>query len=168
MDQLTPWTTLTNEIHFSGVATYEKTFTVPSEMLQPGLALSFDFGHATAAQPGSEGQDGGARFRAALNPPVREAAILYLNHQRIGSVWCPPYTVDVTGRLKAGENNIRIEVANLAVNYMAGIKLPNYDYEGLNRQFGNRFTPQNMGLIRPQPAGLTGPIRLLATAVTSP
>ena len=168
MDQLTPWTTLTNETHFSGVATYEKTVTVPPEMLRPGLALSFDFGHATAAQPGSEGLDGGARFRAALNPPVREAAILYVNHQRISSVWCPPYTVDVTGRLKAGENNIRIEVANLAVNYMAGIKLPNYDYEGLNRQFGNRFTPQNMGLIRPQPAGLTGPIRLLATVAAGP
>ena len=168
MDPLVSWTALTNEIHFSGLATYEQTVTIAPEMLQPGVSVAFDFGPATASPPGSEGQDGGARFRAALNPPVREAAILYLNHQRIGSVWCPPYTVDVTGRLKAGENNIRIEVANLAVNYMAGIKLPNYDYEGLNRQFGNRFTPQNMGLIRPQPAGLTGPIRLLATAVTSP
>jgi hypothetical protein len=77
-------------------------------------------------------------------------------------VWAPPYSLDATGKLKAGENKIRIEVANLAVNYMAGIKLPNYDYEGVTRQFGNRFQPQNLNLIRPLPSGLLGPVRLVA------
>jgi hypothetical protein len=163
MDRLASWTTLTNEFNFSGVATYEKTITVAPEMLKDGLSVAFDFGPATALSPGSEGDEGGARFRAALNPPVREAAILYLNGQRVGSVWCPPYVIDVTGKLQAGENKIRVEAANLAVNYMASLKLPNYDYEGITRQFGNRFKPQNMGLIQPQPAGLLGPVRLIAT-----
>jgi hypothetical protein len=164
MDTLASWTTLPDENHFSGVATYEKTITVAPEMLKDGLSLSFDFGTATVSPPGSEGADGGPRFRAALNAPVREAAILYLNDERVGSVWCPPYAIDVTGRLKAGENKIRIEAANLAINYMTSIKLPNYDYEGVTRQFGNRFTPQNMSLIEPLPAGLLGPVRLVAAA----
>jgi hypothetical protein len=167
MDKLASWTSLKDKINFSGVATYEKTITVAPEMLKDGLSVSFDFGQATVSQPGSEGQDGGARFRAALNPPVREAAILYLNDQRVGSVWCPPYLIDVTGKLKSGENKIRIEVGNLAVNYMASIKLPNYDYEGVTRQFGNRFQPQNMNLIQPLPSGLLGPVRLVAAAATA-
>jgi hypothetical protein len=160
MDTLASWTTLTNEINFSGVATYEKTITVEPGMLNDGLSVSFDFGQGTPAQERGATQG----VHADLEAPVREAAVVYLNDQRVGSVWCPPYSVDMTGKLKAGENKIRIEVANLAVNYMAGIKLPNYDYEGVTRQFGNRFQPQNLNLIQPLPSGLLGPVRLVAAA----
>jgi hypothetical protein len=73
----------------------------------------------------------------------------------------------VTGKLKPGENKIRVEVANLAINYMTSIKLPNYDYAGVTRAFGNRFTPQNMSLIQPLPSGLLGPVRLIATPATT-
>ena len=164
MDKLADWTSLPDKKTFSGVATYEKTIIVAPEMLKDGLSVSVDFGQATASPLGSEGADGGPRLRAALNPPIREAAVLYLNDQRAGSLWCPPYAIDVTGKLKAGKNTIRVEVANLAINYMTGIKLPNYDYAGVTRQFGNRFTPQNMGLIQSLPSGLLGPVRLVAKA----
>jgi hypothetical protein len=160
MDKLASWITLSDKINFSGVATYEKTVTVEPGMLNDGLSVSFDFGQETPTQDQGRAQG----IHANLDAPVREAAVLYLNDQRVGSVWCPPYSIDVTGKLKAGENKIRIEVANLAVNYMAGIKLPNYDYEGVTRQFGNRFQPQNMNLIQPLPSGLLGPVRLVAAA----
>jgi len=136
-------------------------------LLQDGLSVALDFGQGTATAPGNEGPDGGARFRAALDPPIREAAVIYLNDQRAGSLWCPPYVLDVTGKLKPGENKIRIEVGNLAINYMAGIKFPNYDYAGVTRQFGNRFLPQNLGLIQPLPSGLLGPLRLVATGAST-
>ncbi len=160
MDTLASWTTLTNEINFSGVATYGKTIAVAPEMVQDGLSVSFDFGEGKPTQEFGRAQG----CRAELDAPVREAAILYLNGQRAGSVWCPPYSIDVTGKLKAGENQIRIEVANLAVNYMAGIPLPNYDYEGLVQKYGNRFQPQDLNQIRPLPSGLLGPVRLAAAA----
>jgi len=168
MDRLASWTTFTNKINFSGVATYEKTITVAPEMLQNGLSVSFDFGPATPApeQPVPE-QHIGPSYCANLDAPVREAAILYINGQRAGAVWCPPYLIEVTGKLKAGENKIRIEAANLAVNYMAGIKLPNYNYKELTRQFGNRFQPQNLDLIQPLPSGLLGPVRLEAAVATA-
>ena len=160
MDQLASWTTLTNGLHFSGVATYEKTITVAPGMLNNGLSVAFDFGQGT---PGLQ-ERGGQGSHADLTAPVREAAILYINDQRAGSVWCPPYSVDVTGKLKAGENKIRVEVANLALNYMAGIQFPNYDYAGVTRQYGNRFQPQGLNLIQPMPSGLLGPVRLVAAA----
>jgi hypothetical protein len=160
MNTLASWTTLTNEIHFSGVATYERTIVVAPEMLNDALSLWLDFGQGKPAQEPGRAQG----YRAELDAPIREAAILYINGQRAGSVWCPPYSIDVTGKLKAGENQIRIEVANLAVNYMAGIKLPNYDYEGLVRKYGNRFQPQDLNLIRPLPSGLLGPVTLIPSA----
>jgi hypothetical protein len=158
MDQLKSWSELPDEKNFSGVATYEKTVSVDPGMIQDGLGLSFDFGSPTPLA--SEGRSQG--YYAALTGPVREAAVLYLNGERIGSVWSPPYSLDVTGRLKAGENTIRIEVANLAINYMAGIKLPNYDYAGVTQRYGNRFQPQNLEAIQVLPAGLLGPVRLIA------
>jgi hypothetical protein len=167
IDKLADWTSLPDEKTFSGVATYEKTINIEPGMSDNGLSVSLDFGQATPSQPGSEGADGGPRFRAALNPPIREAAVIYVNDQRVGALWCPPYALDVTGKLKPGENKIRVEVANLAINYMTSIKLPNYDYAGVTRQFGNRFTPQNMSLIQPLPSGLLGPVRLVAAAATA-
>ena len=124
------------------------------------VRVNFDFGQATPAPERGRAQG----YHADLEAPVHEAAVVYVNDQRIGSVWSPPYAIDVTGKLKAGENKIRIEVANLAINYMASIKLPNYDYDGVTRQFGNRFQPQNLNLIQPLPSGLLGPVRLVATA----
>jgi hypothetical protein len=159
MDTLASWITLTNEIHFSGVATYEKTVNVEPGMLNKGLSLSFDFGQGKPSQE----RAGGQGYHASLDAPVREAAVVYINDQRVGSVWCAPYAIDVTGKLKAGENKIRIEVANLAVNYMASIKLPNYNYQGVTETYGNRFQPQGLNLIQPLPSGLLGPVRLVAT-----
>jgi hypothetical protein len=85
--------------------------------------------------------------------------VVYVNGQRAGSVWCPPFKVTVTGLLKRGENTIKIQVANTAVNYMAGRALP--DYRLLNLRYGTRFEPQDMDKIQPVDSGLLGPIRLI-------
>lgn len=99
-------------------------------------------------------------MQAELAAPVRESAVVYVNDRRAGSVWCPPYALDVSSLLKPGENRFRIVVANLAVNYMAGRAQP--DYRLLNLRYGVKFEPQDMDQIRPVPAGLMGPIRLVA------
>ena len=66
----------------------------------------------------------------------------------------------MTGLVRKGTNTIRIDVANTAINHMAGRALP--DYRLLNLRYGVRFEPQDMDKVRPVPAGLTGPIRLVA------
>jgi hypothetical protein len=90
---------------------------------------------------------------------VREAAVIYINEQRAGSVWCPPYALDVTNLLRPGNNRIKIVVANLAMNYMAGRRLP--DYRLLNLRYGERFQPQDMDKVQPIASGLFGPVRLV-------
>lgn len=98
-------------------------------------------------------------MRAWLEGPIREAAVIYINDKRIGSIWCPPYMIEVKRFLRAGDNKIRIEVANTAMNYMAGHSLP--DYRLLNLRFGERFQPQDMDKVAAIPSGLLGPIHLV-------
>ena len=100
-------------------------------------------------------------MRAWLDAPVREAAIVSVNGKAAGSVWRPPYRVDLGGLLHAGENRIRIEVGNLAINALAGQSLP--DYRLLHLRYGKRFEPQDMDRLQPVDAGILGPLRLVAT-----
>jgi len=156
MDRLESWIDVDATRYFSGVATYDKTFSVLESMLQPGVALKLDFGEGQAL---NEIRSRSSGMRAWFEGPVREAAVVYINGQRAGSVWCPPYSIEITGLLKSGENKIRILVANTAVNHMAGRSLP--DYRLLNQRYGKRFDPQDMDKIRPIDSGLFGPIRLI-------
>jgi len=96
--------------------------------------------------------------------------VVFVNGTRAGSVWCPPYRVEVTGLLQRGENEIRIEVTNLAVNKMAQTPIPDYRtlYRDLIARFGDRFQPQDMNLIQPIPAGLMGPLKLVASGRRKP
>ena len=82
--------------------------------------------------------------------------MVYVNGQRAGAVWCPPFAVSLDGLLRDGENAVRIDVANLAVNAMAGRALP--DYRLLNQRYGVRFEPQDMDQIRPEPSGIMQPV----------
>ena len=162
MDRLQSWTENDATRYFSGVAAYEKEIIVPKEMIQEGLTIQLDFGEGKQLSE----QSLRAGMQAWLDGPVREAAVVYINERRAGSVWCPPYSLDVTSLLHPGENKIRILVANLAVNYMAGRRLP--DYRLLNLRYGERFQAQDMDKVQAVPAGLLGPIRLLANRSSKP
>jgi hypothetical protein len=127
-------------------------------MRQQGLRVHVDFGEGKPIPP----QPLKAGMQAWLDAPVREAAVVYVNDRRAGSVWCPPYSLDVTDLLRRGENRLRIVVGNLALNDMAGRRLP--DYRLLNLRYGERFQAQDMDKVQAVPAGLLGPVRLVAVA----
>ena len=155
MNTLRSWTDDEETRFFSGVATYEKDVTLANTMFEKGRSIVLDFGEG---QP-NQSQPSQAGMQAMFDPPVRETAIVYVNGQRAGSVWCPPYSIDVTSLLKPGPNKLRIEVSNTAINFMAGRSLP--DYRLLNLRFGERFRPQEMEKVQPVPSGLLGSIRLI-------
>jgi len=140
---------------FSGRATYEKTVTLPDWKGRPAY-LNFGEGTPVTARERRSGNG----MRAMLEGPVREAAVVYVNGKRAGSVWCAPYEVDVTGLLHSGPNTLRIVVANTAINLLAKGPLP--DYKALNAKYGERFQPQDMNNLQPLPSGLLGPVRLIA------
>jgi hypothetical protein len=98
-------------------------------------------------------------MRALLEGPVRESALVYVNGQLAGSVWHPPYQVDISQCVRPGANSLRIVVANLAINEMAGRSLP--DYRLLNLRYGTRFSPQGFENLQPLPAGILGPLRIV-------
>jgi hypothetical protein len=155
MDHLHSWTDDIDTRYFSGTATYERSLNVPENMLRKDLAVRLDFGEGQPVPPLKLR----AGMQAWLDAPVREAAVVYVNDNRAGSVWCPPYSLDITRFLKKGQNYIKIKVGNLAMNYMAGHSLP--DYRLLNLRYGERFEAQDMKKIEVAPAGLLGPIRLV-------
>ncbi|MBN1569632.1 MAG: glycoside hydrolase [Acidobacteria bacterium] len=157
MQSLSSWTDDETTRYFSGVAVYRKNIAVPDNMLQQNITLQLDFG---AGQPLPELPEKLNGMQAWHDGPVREAAVVYINDRRAGSVWCPPYLIDLTGLLKRGENQIKILVANTAVNHMAGRSLP--DYRLLNLRYGKRFDPQDMNRIRPIVSGLLSPLTLKA------
>lgn len=97
-------------------------------------------------------------MKAYLEGPIREAAEIYINGDRAGFVWRPPYRLDVTKLLRPGENDLRIIVGNTAINSLAGNALPTYRL--LNERYGERFVPQDMVNLQPLPSGIVGGLRL--------
>jgi glycosyl hydrolase family 106( putative alpha-L-rhamnosidase) len=157
MDHLHSWTDDETTKYFSGQTTYVKTVSIAEGMLSPTLEFKLDFGEGTAVARMAGGGNG---MRAWMDGPVREAAVIYVDGKRAGSVWHPPYAVDVTKFLHTGQNEIRVVVGNSAINELAGRSLP--DYKLLNLRFGERATPQDMKDLQPLPAGILGHIRLIA------
>ncbi len=151
------WTDDDSTRFFSGLAVYEKSVAVPESLLTAGQEVIVSFGQGMPVD--SESQKGPG-MRALLESPIREAGIVSINGARVGTVWRPPYELEVTKFLRAGSNTIRVEVGNLALNTLAGQSPP--DYKLLNLRYGMRFQAQDMDNLQPVPAGLKGPIRLIA------
>jgi hypothetical protein len=156
MDQLESWPTNPKRQFFSGRATYEKTFDIAGA-LKPDARYLLDFGEAMAEPlPSPPGHN---NMRAYLEPPVREVAEVFVNGKHAGIVWRPPYRIDITANVHPGANQLRIVVANTAINELAGQTPP--DYRLLADRYDVRFVPQDMENLRPLPSGLLGPVKLL-------
>ncbi len=158
MDAGASWTDNPDLASFSGVATFAKEVDVPVTMLQAGLKTSIYFGEE---QPVIAG---GGRLSAAIQQPIGDVAVVWVNGQRAGAVWCPPYSVDVTSLLKPGANQIVIQVGNRAVNYLSAHEEPDMTSVKANPLLGgNRFDNQNLSNYRPLPSGLLGTVQLTAS-----
>jgi hypothetical protein len=156
MRQLHSWTDDEDTRFYSGQGVYTKAITVPESFFKPGVEIVLNFGEGTPAPSVDQGKPG---MRAWLESPVHEAALVYVNDRLAGPVWRPPYEVAVARLLRKGQNSIRVVVGNLAINQLAGQSMP--DYRLLNLRYGVRFEPQDMNNLKPLPAGLLGPIRLI-------
>ncbi len=148
---LTSWTENENTRYFSGTTSYENTINLREKFKH--VALDFGAGKSIQPTPLRNGS------RTWIEAPIRDAAVVYVNAQRVGAIFSPPYSINIAPFLKVGENKIRIEVANTAINYLAGHRLP--DYKLLHLRFGERFQPQDMENLQPLPSGLLGNIKLV-------
>lgn len=157
-DNLISWSELAGRKFYSGEAIYSRSFNLDSKhAFSPASTIYLDFGTGSATtDPRPPGASG---MRALFDPPIREAAIIFVNGKRIGTLWHPPYRIDTTKYLHAGENTVEVHVFNTAINLLAG--QPPRDYTALRAKYGHRFDPQDMNNLQPIPSGLFGPILLV-------
>jgi hypothetical protein len=144
--------------YFSGTATYRIPVRVPARLLRPGRRVYLDLGR------------------------VEVVASVRINGKPAGTLWKPPFRVDVTALLRPGENLLEVQVANLWINRMIGDEhLPedsNRNPEGNLREWPSwllegrpsptgRYTFTTWRLWHRssplQPSGLLGPVRLYGT-----
>jgi hypothetical protein len=156
MLQLRSWTDDPATRFYSGEAVYEKRLMLPSIAARKGVAIWLNFGEGTPVPEQRHGGESG--MRAWMESPVREAAVVTINGKRAGSVWHPPYEIEITPWVHPGANTFRIVVGNLALNEMAGKALP--DYRLLNSRYGTRFVAQDMNRIHALPSGILQKVQL--------
>ena len=131
------WTADEKTKFFSGTREYVTTFDLPAAYVQPGVLLTLDLG------------------------PVGCVAEVFCNGTRAGVAWMQPYHLDVTMRLHAGSNNLRVLVTNTPQNYAAGLTdlghIPEkYTQGGALWRSRDRIAPLPM-------SGLPGPVQIVAT-----
>lgn len=129
-DELTDWAKHSDAgvKYFSGEASYIKTLTVPPELLGAGNRVYLDLG------------------RVAVSAQVR------VNGKDLGTLWKPPYRVDITGAARAGDNALEVRVVNLWVNRMIGDEqLPEDSDRNLNGSL--KSWPQWTQEEQPSPTG---------------
>jgi hypothetical protein len=156
IDKLKSWTELPGKQNFSGEAVYSKNVMIGKARIT-GTRIILDFGTGTPFEDKRRPNANG--MLALLDPPIREAAIVFVNGERAGSLWHPPYRIDVSKFVRGGENKIEVHVYNTAINLMAA--QPPRDYTALRARYGRRFDPQDMDNLKPIPSGLLGPIHLV-------
>jgi len=95
LEKLKSWREIIEVRNYSGTGSYRIAFDVSSEMLRDDLLVELDLGK------------------------VYEVAEVWLNGKRVGVSWYPPYRVDITGHLKRGPNELRVDVVNILKNYLS-------------------------------------------------
>ena len=92
----------------------------------------------------------GSGYRALLDAPVREVAIVEIDGHRAGMLWSPPYRLDLTGRISAGTSRLTLRVLGTTApaaaapeNAMPAAR----DVAVAHATYGERFQPQELDLL---------------------
>ena len=122
MPQVHPWTQDYRTRYFSGIATYENTFSIPQTVLRPrrfcrSRLQSRDASRACTAQ--------GGHARLAQRCHTRNGSCLF-ERPAAGSVRCAPLHSISPGFFVRARTVVVRQSASLALNFMAGQRLPDY------------------------------------------
>lgn len=97
---------------------------------------------------------------------VNESARVWVNGEEVGILWSIPFQARIGEYLKAGENTIKVEVANLMANrirYMDRQGIEWRRYHEIN--FVNiDYKPFDASVWEPVPSGLLGPVTIVPYA----
>ncbi|MDR1813742.1 MAG: family 78 glycoside hydrolase catalytic domain [Tannerella sp.] len=96
---------------------------------------------------------------------VRDVAEVFINGKSAGVLWKKPFIANISGLLKEGANELKIEVTNLWVNRLTGDSFlhPDSRYCHTNHPFVTHEVWQGGDEpYREQPSGLLGTVQLIA------
>jgi len=142
-DELVAWDKHPNDAikHFSGTAAYRNSFKLSAEQAKCLVRLQLG--------------------------DVKYVARVRVNGKDLGVVWTSPWTADLTGSVKDGDNELEIDVTNLWVNRLIGdAGLPESQRltkTNIYLQKGERTVKPYQGYSSKDPlvaSGLLGPVRL--------
>ena len=94
---------------------------------------------------------------------VRESARVYINNVFVGCAWAVPFVLDCRDALKAGVNDIRIEVTNLPANRIAEMDRKGVKWRKFNEINIVDINYKTTGYEdwAPMPSGLNSDVRLI-------
>ena len=149
--------------YFSGTATYVKTLHVPADMIAKNRRVYLDLGN------------------------VQVIAQVKLNGKDLGILWKPPFRVDVTDAVQAGDNALEVRVTNNWVNRLIGdeqlpedckrnpegnlVEWPKWLQEGKPSPTGRHTFSTWRHWSKTSPlmeSGLLGPVKVIATECAEP
>ncbi|NLT76209.1 MAG: glycoside hydrolase, partial [Planctomycetes bacterium] len=139
-DRLVSWTDVEDEgvKYFSGVASYHNTFDISADQLTPGKRIVLDLGE------------------------VRFVTEVYVNGQSQGTLWKPPFQIEITDAVRAGTNQLVVEVANTWSNRLVGDAQspdgPKFCRTNIDRSLTWQVPWKDTPLLD---SGLLGPVRLI-------
>ena len=133
---------------YSGSASYETSVDISPEALAANDRLVLDVGSAVADDSASTPSRGirGNSYRVQLSAPVREVAVVTMNGVRCGTLWAPPYEVDLLPAAVPGVNRLQIEVFNTAANALDRDDAIREATEQSVARYGRRFRMQDLDL----------------------
>jgi hypothetical protein len=122
---------------YSGSATYRTNVSLSGRVL-------LDLGPGEPVAPDSEPYLPDNSYRALITPPVGVAADVWLNDVHCGSLWAPPYRVDLTDAVRPGVNELKIIVHNTAANALSADQHLLDAAADVTARFGRRFDLQHV------------------------
>jgi hypothetical protein len=167
--------------YYSGLATYRKTFDLPTAVRLPVPSAEKKEVSKNAGVGKTAAEEAAVRWWLDLGV-VKNLARVRLNGRDLGVVWCAPWRVDITGAIKAEGNQLEIAVANLWPNRLIGderlpadceygkegnlLRWPDWLLKGEPRPSSGRRTFSTWKYFNMDspllPSGLVGPVTLRA------
>ena len=160
-DKLTDWKDHPKDSirYYSGTATYKKKITLPKELVADDIQAILDLGN------------------------IYIVAEVFINNKNVGVSWMPPYQLDVSDYLTAGENSLEIKLTNQWSNKLIGderypandggykldgyrpqTKMPEWYVNNEPRPAGKRTTFTTAPFYKKDsplmPSGLVGPVEI--------
>ncbi len=158
--RLSAWTDQPSFRCYAGQGTYCRDFLLPKGWHRRHVELVFDT-PSPIAPVRSDPSQRNTGFSTFLDPPIQDAAEVFLNGNRVTSLFCPPYRVNLTDHMESGLNRLEVRIYSRLINAL--IDGGRFDFAHVHQRYGQRFDGiQDVGNTSRVSAGMRGSVVLQA------